>query len=248
MPSATALAKTTWMELKLFAREPAAAFFTLVLPVLLLVLNGSTNTNQPSAELGGAGTIDVLVPGYIALVIATLGLTNLPTVLATYRERGVLRRLQATPIQPATILIAQLLVQALVATIGLAVLVALGTTLFELRAPAAPAAVIGAYVVSVLGFTAFGFVLAAVLPTARTTSAVSFALYLPMIFLSGATWPREVLPQWAQRVGDALPLTYAVDAIKEPWIAGTSHVAALGLLLAMVVAGTTVSSRLFRWA
>lgn len=247
MTTTTHLTKTAWVELKLFLRDPAAAFFTLVLPVLLLVLNGSTSSNEPSAELGGATAIDVLVPGYIALVIATLGLTNLPGLLATYRERGVLRRLQATPVRPSTIMFAQLLVHALVATVGLVVLVTLGTTLFGLQAPQAPAAVLVAYVVGVLGFAAFGFVLAAVLPTARSTSAISFALYLPMIFLSGTTWPREVLPEWAQRIGTVLPLTYVVEAIKQPWNAGSSHVTALAVLLAMVVAGTVLSSRLFRW-
>ena len=246
--STTALVKTTWVELKMFLREPGAAFFTLVLPVLLLVLNGTTGSNDRQDTFGGAGLIDVLVPGYIALVIATFGLTNVPGLLATYRERGVLRRLQATPVRPWTILFAQLLVQSLVATIGLIVLVALGTTAFGLRAPQAPLGVLVAYMVSVLGFAAFGFVLAAIIPTARTTSALSFALYLPMIFLSGTTWPREVLPDWAQRVGDFLPLTYVVEALKQPWVSGNWHVAALGVLAAMVVAGTALSSRLFRWA
>lgn len=247
MSQTTALARTTWVELKLFLREPGAAFFTLVLPVLLLVFNGAGG-NEPDATFGGAGLIDVMVPGYIALVIATLGMTNLPGLLATYRERGVLRRLQATPVRPTTIMFAQLLVHTLVATIGLAVLVTLGATAFDLRPPQAPAAVVVAYVVGVLGFAAFGFVLAALLPTARATSAISFALYLPMIFLSGAVWPREAQPEWAQRIGDVLPLTYVVEALKEPWISGTWHVVALALLVAMVVAGTALSSRLFRWS
>jgi ABC-2 type transport system permease protein len=246
--STTALAKTTWVELKMFLREPGAAFFTLVLPVLLLVFNGSTAGNEPQEAFGGAGVIDVLVPGYIALVIATLGLTNVPSLLATYRERGVLRRLQATPVRPWTILFAQLFVQSLVATVGLIVLVTLGMTAFGLRAPQAPAAVLIAYIVSVLGFTAFGFVLAAIIPTARSASAISFALYLPMIFVSGSVMPREALPDWAHRLGDFLPLTYVVESLKQPWISGSWHVAALGLLAAMVVAGTALSSRLFRWA
>ena len=243
-----ALTTTTWVELKLFLREPGAAFFTLILPVLLLVLNGSGGSNERQADLGGAGAIDVLVPGYIALVIATFAMTNLPGLLATYRERGVLRRLQATPVRPSTILFAQLLVQALVATLGLAVLVVVGTTAFDLRAPQAPAAVVTAYVVAVGGFTALGFLLAAVLPTARSTAAVSFALYLPMIFLSGAIVPYEMLPDWAQRVSGFLPLTYVVDALREPWTAGTWDVAALTVLLVMVAVGTALSSRVFRWS
>jgi ABC-2 type transport system permease protein len=174
-------------------------------------------------------------------------MTNVPGLLATYRERGVLRRLQATPVRPGTILFAQLLVQGLVATIGLGILVVLGMTAFDLRAPQAPLAVAVAYLLGVLGFTAFGFVLAAVLPTARSTSAISFALYLPMIFLSGTTWPREMLPEWTQRISDVLPLTYVVEAIKQPWITGETHVTALVVLAAMVAVGTAVSSRVFRW-
>jgi ABC-2 type transport system permease protein len=244
---ATVLTKTTWVELKLFFRDPAAAFFTLALPVLLLVLNGAGG-NDPDPAFGGAGAIDVLVPGYIALVIATLGLMQLPAVLAGYRERGVLRRLEATPIRPGVILVAQLLVQGLIATVGLIVLVVLGMSVFDLRPPEAPWTVLAAYIIAVLGFSAFGFVLAAVLPTARSTAAIASALYFPMIFLSGATWPREMLPTWAASISDLLPLTYVVEAVKQPWITGEADMLALGLLATMIVAGTAIATRLFRWA
>jgi ABC-2 type transport system permease protein len=243
----THLTRTTSTELRLFLREPAATFFTIVLPVLLLLLNGSTNGNEAQAELGGAGPVDILVPGFIALVIATLGLTNVPGTLATYRERGILRRLQATPVRPTTILGAQLAVQGLVATVGLVLLVVIGALVFDLRAPAAPGAVVVAYVAGVLGFAGFGFVMASLMPTARASQAASFAIYLPMIFLSGATWPREALPAWADRIATFLPLTYVVEAIKEPWVHGTTHVGALALLALMTVVGLVVSSRLFRW-
>lgn len=248
-PSArTQLARVSLVELKLFLREPAATFFTIVLPVLLLVLNGSVNTNEPNPDFDGAGAIDVLVPGFIALVIATLGLTNIPGTLATYRERGVLRRLQATPVRPSTVLAAQLVVHGAVATAGLALLVAIGAIAFDLSAPADPVGVAVAYVAGTLGFAGFGFVMASLLPTARSSQAASFAIYLPMIFLSGATWPREALPEWAVTVSALLPLTYVVEAIKQPWTTGETHVLALVLLAAMTAAGLAVSSRLFRWA
>jgi ABC-2 type transport system permease protein len=241
------LTKTTWVECKLFIREPAAAFFTLLLPVLLLVLNGAANTNAPQADLGGAGAIDILVPGYIALVIATMGIMTLPSQLASYRERGVLRRLHATPVRPEILLVAQLVVHTIVSTLGLAILIGLGMAAFDLNAPQMPAATAVAYLLAVVGFAAFGFVLAALLPSARSVTAVAAALYFPMIFLSGATWPREALPDWAVRLGDVLPLTYVVEAVKDPWIGAGWNVAALALLAAMVVAGTALSSRLFRW-
>jgi ABC-2 type transport system permease protein len=173
---------------------------------------------------------------------------QLPAVLAGYRERGVLRRLEATPIRPGVILVAQLLVQGLIATVGLIVLVVLGMSVFDLRAPEAPWTVLAAYIIAVLGFSAFGFVLAAVLPTARSTAAIASALYFPMIFLSGATWPREMLPTWAASISDLLPLTYVVEAVKQPWITGEADMLALGLLATMIVAGTAIATRLFRWA
>lgn len=243
----TVLRRMTWVELKLFVRDPAAAFFTLLLPVLLLLLNGAANGNEPVAELGGAGYLDVAVPGFIALVIATMGLMTVPNIIASYRERGVLRRLHATPVRAELVLVAQLLVHALVATLGLVVLLVIGFTAFELRAPAQLAVLTVSYVLAVVGFAAFGFVLAAVLPTARTVTAVAAALYFPMIFLSGTTWPRQALPEWGQRIGDALPLTYVVEALVDPWIGNGWNVPALGLLAALVVAGTALSARLFRW-
>lgn len=244
----THLTRTSVSELRLFLREPAATFFTIVLPVLLLLLNGSVNTNEPNPEFGGVGTIDVLVPGFIALVIATLGLTNIPGTLATYRERGVLRRLQATPVRPVTVLGAQLVVHALIATVGLALLVLLGWLAFDLSAPASLAHVLIAYVLGTLGFAGFGFVMASLLPTARASQAASFAIYLPMIFLSGATWPREALPDWAHTLSSALPLTYVVDAIKQPWTTGEPHLVALALLTLMTAIGLWAASRMFRWS
>jgi DNA-binding CsgD family transcriptional regulator len=131
-----ALWNLTLVELKLFLREPSAAFFTLALPVLLLVLNGASASAGPDAA-------DRLLPGYVAMVIATAGITVLPGVLASYREKGVLRRYRVTPVAPTAVLGAQLVLQVLVATLGLAILVAVGVAVAArlvttLRGPGAP--------------------------------------------------------------------------------------------------------------
>ena len=242
----TALRKTTVMELKLWLREPAAAFFTLALPLILLSLNGSQG-NAPDAALGGAGGVDMLLPGYIAMVIATTGLMVLPATLASYREKGILRRQRATPLHAIVILAAHVIVNLLITAIGLTLLVAVGLAFYDLNLPSAPAGALVAVALSALSFFALSFLLAGVLPTTRTAQAVAAAIYFPMIFFSGAVVPREDLPDFAQRIGDFLPLTYAVEAIQDPWIGDGVNLAASGLLLGLLVLAIAISTRTFRW-
>lgn len=244
--SCRAVWRTAIVELRLYLREPAAAFFTLLLPLVLLALNGAQG-NAPRRELGGEGVVDVMLPGYVALVIATSGLMVLPATLATYRERGILRRLHATPMSPFVALVAQLLVCLVVTLVGLALLVSCGLAFFELTAPQAPARVLGATVLGALGFFAASLVVAAVAPSSRAVQAVAAALYFPMIFLSGAMWPREDLPDGLAQVGQWLALAPVVDAIDAAWSGGVDATA-LAVLVALLVAGTAVSVRLFRWS
>ncbi|WP_448576990.1 ABC transporter permease [Thermomicrobium sp.] len=106
------LVRLTLTEFLLELREPFSAFFSLVFPPLLVVIFGSIYGNAPRPESGGFGVIDLAVPGYIAMVISTVAVFNLPIALAAYRERGVLRQLALTPISPAALLASQLAARA----------------------------------------------------------------------------------------------------------------------------------------
>jgi ABC-2 type transport system permease protein len=233
-----AFRKLTATEFKLFIREPLAVFFILAFPLILLWLNGSR---------AGQEGVDPLVPGYVALVLATVGLTQLPGVLATYRERGILRRLATTPVPPAKVLGAQLVVQLAAATIGVALLLATATVMYDLRPPRATAAVVLAYLAGALALYALGFVLAALAPNARTANAVGFVVYFPMIFLCGAVIPREALSTSMRRIGEVLPLGPVVTALEDAWSGAGISVAALAALAAMVVVASAVGVRAFRW-
>lgn len=239
---------TTVTELKLLIREPAAGIFVIGLPLLLLVMN-STHGNAPDPELGGAGALDILVPGYIALVIATMGLMMLPVTLAGYREQGILRRQRATPLSPSVLLAAHVVVAIIVTLVGVALLVAVGMTAFGLHPPQDVGLTAVSLLLSAVAIYALGFLVAGFAPTARTAQAVAVAaaLYFPMIFLSGATWPRFAMSETLQRVGDALPLTYAVQAMQDPWVGEGVHVTAMLVLVATTVVSVAVSARTFRW-
>lgn len=241
--------KLTYVEMKLFLREPQAAFFTLAFPLMMLFLFGGIYGNKPTPFFGGYGSVDVSVPAYTALIIATSGLVSLTIVMAVYREYGVLRRLQATPLRPLTILSAQVFVIFLMTFLGMVLLIIAGRIVFGLRFAGNPFSVLGAFILSSLSFFAFGFVLAGLMPTARTALVISMTIYFPMIFLSGATIPREIFPEAIRRYSQALPLTHVVNLLRGLWVgeSWSSHLTEVAVLVAVLAAGVIISIKTFRW-
>jgi ABC-2 type transport system permease protein len=242
-----ALTKMTWVELKLKLREPVGTFFTFVFPLLLLFLFGSIYGNEPTPFLGGRGSVDNSVPGYIAMIIGNTGMIGLPIALSLYRENGILRRFRATPLTPITVLGAQVAVNLAVSLIGMVFLVAAGVFLYDLALPAAPLGALLGIIIGGLSFLSVGFVLASLMPTATAAQAAGMALYFPMLFLSGAALPRQILPQTLVDFSRFLPLTYVVDLLQDLWFGNGWNVTALLVLLGIMVAATAVSIRTFRW-
>lgn len=243
------LIKMTWVEAKLFLREPVGAFFTLAFPLLMLFLFGSIYGNEPTPMFGGYGTIDISVPAYTAMIIATTGLMGLIITIATYREKGVLRRLRTTPVSPLAILAAQVIVLLLMTLFGMILLVIAGKLVYHMRFEGNIFSVLAGFVLSSLSFFSFGFILAGLMPTARTGQVVGMALLYPMLFLSGAGFPRELLPEAIKKVSTFLPLTYVVNLIRGLWIGETwgQHATDVIILAAMLVFGVLISLKTFRW-
>ena len=241
-----ALFKMSLIETKLFFREPAAVFFTLAFPVMVLLLFGSIFGGYPipGTELRG---IDISTPGYTGMIIGTVGLIGLPITLAGYRQQGVLRRLRATPLHPSVILGAEVLVNLLMTALGIALLFVTARLAFDLRVPAAPLSVALALVLSCLSFFAVGFALAGLLPTVRVASAVGQAIFFPMLFLSGAALPRTELPDALRRVSEFLPLTHAVTLVQQLWIDGSWNLPAVAVLVGLFAVSLIISARTFRW-
>ena len=127
------LLKMTWMEAKLFLREPVGAFFTLAFPLMMLFLFGSIFGNAPSPVLNNQGSVDISVPAYTAMIIATTGLMGLTITMAAYRENGVLRRLRTTPISPLVVLAAQVIVLFMMTAFGMVLLIIAGKLVYHLR-------------------------------------------------------------------------------------------------------------------
>jgi ABC-2 type transport system permease protein len=243
------LLKMAWMEAKLFLREPVGAFFTLVFPLMMLFLFGSIYGNEPTPMFNGRGTIDISVPAYTAMIIATTGLMGLIITIATYREKGVLRRLRTTPVSPLVVLSAQVIVLFAMTTLGMLLLVVAGKLVYGLRFEGNALSVLAGFTLSTLSFYGLGFVLAGLMPTARTAQVIGMVLLYPMLFLSGAGFPRELLPEAIKKVSTFLPLTYVVNLLRGLWVgeAWSQHTTDAIVLAVMLVAGVLISARMFRW-
>lgn len=239
------------MQFKLYLREPVAFFFSLAYPVLLLLLFGFIYGNQPAPEFWGRnfGTVDASVPAYMAIIVGTVALMGIPIDTATNRETGVLRRYRATPLQPAAYLIASIAVYLVIALLGMGLLVLTGKLVFGLRMEGSWFSILVAFILSAFSFYSVGYLIASVVPTSRIAQAVGMVIFFPMMFLSGAGLPLQLLPEGLQKVSDFLPMSYVVRLIQGLWF-GDSWVdlwVPVLVLVAMLALGTLLSSRMFRW-
>jgi len=238
-----------WVDLKLYFREPVAAFFTLAFPPLMVVLFGAIYGNKSDPLFGGRGAMDISMPAYTALVLALVGLLSVPIATAAYRERGVLRRFRATPLKPTTYIVADILANLLMTALGMMALVAFGWALYRVRLEGRPLDVALALILSALAMFAVGYLIAGLAPGARSAQIVGMVILYPMIFLSGATVPLEVMPRSVERISNFLPLTYAVRLLRgmwfgEPW---GDHLLDVGVLAGVLIVCGSLAGRFFRW-
>jgi ABC-2 type transport system permease protein len=244
------LAKMTWLELKLFAREPLTVIFTLAIPLILLFILGGVFGNSPDPEgvvYRGAGAMDFYIPAYIALVVASLGLIGLPVHLAAYRERGVLRRFRASSVGLRNILGSHALVMLGMAVVGSILLVLLAIAGYDPGFPRSPGLVLPAFLLGAVCFASLGVMLGSVLPTARAAQGVGVLLWFVMIFISGAGPPPEVLSDSMVWVARFMPLTHTIRLIQDPWLGFGWNVTETIIVLGISIGAALISLRFFRW-
>lgn len=227
--------KLTWVETKIFVREPMGVIGVLILPVAIFVALGDSQ-DVP---------FNVLILG--ALVISASSVTSLVAIIAIYREGGILKRLRATPLSPVTILGAQVIIKLAFTLVALAVLLVAAGRIHPGSIEADLPSFTVALLLSTLSILSLGFVFASVVPSARFAQPVSTALLYSMITVSGLFFPLERLPRSLELVARGLPTTHAVSLMQGIWDGlGWSLGSTAGLVL-FFVACTTLSTRLFRW-
>ena len=239
----------TRTEGKLFLRDPIALFFGLVFPAVLLLALGYLfpGFDEPAADLDGARYIDVYGPIALVLGLATLGLVTLPPILGTYRQFGILRRLRTTPVHPARLLAAQLVVHLAVAVMATAMAVLAVVVAFDVPFPESPLWFVVSFLLAAASVFAIGLLIGAVARTTTSGQAIGMAVYFPMLFFAGVWIPRTIMPDGLRTISDLTPLGSAVQAIDDSWFGTTPDVMNLAVMAVYAVVVGSIAVKMFRW-
>lgn len=242
------LFKLTWVEMKLFLREPITVVFTMALPVLFLFVMGGIfgNTVEPG-YYRGVGAIDYFMPSYYGLVIMAIGTVALPLHLIGYRERGVLRRFRASSFSVWSVLGSQFMVSFIIAISGCLLITIIGVLALHPNMPVNPGQLVAAFVLSVVCFSCFGFFLSAVLPSSRSAQGIGLILFFIMLILGGAGPPPEVLTGAMDVVGDIIPLRHVILMLQNAWLGFGWHTSASLITAGITVVSALLAARFFRW-
>ena len=202
----------SWLELKLFIREPMTVVFSLALPVIILFVLGGVFGNEASTGPGeevvyrGIGAMSYYVPAYVALVVASVCVISIPTHLAGNRERGVLKRFRASSVSTWVVAGSELAVALVLSAVSAILLLVTAALVYDFEAANSIPTVLGVFVVLTVGFASFGIFLGAVLPTARAAQAVGMLVWFVMLMLGGAGPPPEVLTNAMRTVSRLHPV------------------------------------------
>jgi ABC-2 type transport system permease protein len=231
-------------ERHLFWRNPSAAFFNFLLPLIFLALFGAIVS-------GHRHDLDVIVPGIAGMSVMSTTFTALAYNLTFLREQGVLKRMRGTPL-PSGVYLAGLGLNAVTnAAIQIAIVVLAGRIFFGLGWPPDWVQLVLFAVVGVICFASLGVALSHAIPNFETAPAVVNAVFVPVILISGVFFDVKHVPSFLRDIAQALPLAHLIEGLEGGLVAGRGglahHLTALAVLGVWGIVGVTLAIRGFSW-
>ena len=234
-------------ETTLSLRDKVGPLWGVGLPLVLLVVLGNVpSLREADPALGGLTLFDLYVPVLVLFNLAMLALVAVPTVLAGYRENGVLRRLRTTPIGPARVLAAQL-----VANLGIAVvatIVFLGTARLAFGVGLPELGFLVAWILVAAAMLAIGLLITALAPGRPQATAIGTVLYFPLMFFAGLWVPISQMPLMLRDIAHVTPLGAGMQAFEAAYSGGFPAAQPLLILTAYAVVCAVAAIRFFRWS
>ena len=229
-------------ELRLLARDPLTLTFVLVFPILTMLIIGGSFGSEPD-EVFPVNPSHWYVASYFTVVIGATGLIMLPVHIASYRERGVLRRFAASGFPRWSFALAQLVIGLAAIAIAGLLLLAVAAPVYGVPVVASPLRVVAGIVVSSVAFVSIGVLLGTLLPSARAAQAIGLLLFFPSFLLGVGGPPPAVMSDGLREFADRLPLAVANQSIREPWLGIGNATGALLATAAIAVVATALAAR-----
>jgi ABC-2 type transport system permease protein len=230
-------------ELKLMVRDPLVLTFVFAFPVVTMLIIGGAFGTAPSGAFDHTNPSHWYVASYLTVTIAAGGLVMLPVHLASYRERGVLRRFTAAGFPRWSFAIAQLVVGLVTIAVACALLLAVAAPVYGIPALHGGWRVAAALVLGAVAFVSIGVLLGTVLPSARSAQAVGLLIFFPSFLLGAGGPPPNVMGSIVKSVAGPLPLTQLTDAVRDPWLGIGPATGSLITVAVLAVAATAVAAR-----
>lgn len=235
-------------EGRLALREPIGIVLGLALPVaLLLIFSAIPKFREPQVTLGGLTWLDMYVPVLIVFGLTMTALVGMPGPLASYRDRGVLRRMATTPVPPSRLLLAELLIYLAIAAVGILLTLGIAVFAYRIRQPGSGSGFALAVILTAAALFAIGLWITAIARSAQMAAAIGNLLFFPLIFFAGLWIPRQVMPGYLRAVSDYTPLGASVQAMQSAMGGSFPSARALLVLAAYGVVFGILAVRSFRW-
>src|SRR4051794_38392334 len=241
--SASPAARLLRAEIKLMLRAPLVLTFVFVFPVLTMLIIGGSFGTEPDPSFGGVNPSHWYVASYLPVVIAAAGLIMTPVHLASYRERGVLRRFAAAGFPRWSFVPAQVAVGLLAIAAACAMLLVVAAPFYGVPSMHLPWRAVAGLVLGAIAFVSIGIVLGTLLPSARAAQAVGLMLFFPSFLLGAGGPPPEVMGAGLRSIAQFLPLTAVTDAVRDPWLGLGTGGGSLFAVALLAIGATLLAGR-----
>jgi ABC-2 type transport system permease protein len=236
---------------KVFWRNPASVFFTVMFPVVLFVILAVVFGNETVDVRGGVKATTYYVPAIMSLSIISATMQTLAMTLVIAREDGRLKRGRGTPMPPWVFIAGRIGNSVVVSLLMLILLAAIGGVFYGVSVPLdrLPAILI-TLVIGAASFCCLGIALTAAIPSQDAAAPIVNALLLPLYFLSGVFIPEDQLPGGVIQFADIFPIRHFFDAFFDAYVPASGPAVSwdnLAVVAIWGVAGLALAIRFFRW-
>lgn len=242
-------------ETVVWLRDFGSVFFGILFPSVILLgvgfgipgMREPITDAPPDSAWYGVTPIATYLPTVLAMAIGTLAIMSLPVTFATFRDKGVLRRLATTPMRPQAIIVAHLIINIVTTLVGVALALVVAQLAFGIVQPTQLGVLLGAFVLGLLAMFSLGMLLSALVTKPSTANAVGSLVYFPLLFLSGLWTPGPIMPDIVRQIGQFTPMGAAAQSLNTGWFGDGFPLLQFVVMAAYTVVLLPLAIRLFRW-